>query len=181
MTKRATFVPSLGDNGATIVYTDSYIYAIRQGCDGPIKVGRSSDPAATVRIQSLQIGNPTELFLLGVAKETDTLNERTEHRRLREHKIRGEWFNITPAHLPWLNAGPLVDLTPLQRPCPLCEGAGVAIDALNVGAAARRLGVTVRQVRQMIDDGEIAAGHIGPIRLVDPLEIDRITNAPPVP
>lgn len=179
MKTRAYFVPSLGDHGVTVIHSESYLYAIREGCEGPIKVGRSV--TATIRMRELQVGNPTELFLLGTTIETDTLNEQTEHRRLSEHRIRGEWFNITPAHLPWLETRPLVDLTPLQRPCPLCEGAGVAIDALNVGAAARRLGVTVRQARQMIDDGEIAAGHIGPIRLIDPHEIDRLTNAHHVP
>lgn len=157
--------------------TASFIYAIQVGADGPIKIGRSA--SSGVRLQELQIGNPIPLHLLGAAPETNDLNEQSEHVRLKDRRIRGEWFDITPADLPWLNMPERADLTPLNRECPHCDGSGVVSEAITLREAARRLGTTVRHVRKMIDENIITAGFVGQALMIDPSEISSILDTVP--
>ena len=67
------------------------IYFIRNGEDGPIKVGYTEDNAE-YRLKSLQTGNPDELTLLGEIYGSKD-DERKIHKKFEKHKLRGEWFN----------------------------------------------------------------------------------------
>lgn len=75
--------------------TDSVVYFIRHGDDGPIKVGVAKD--ATKRRALLQCGNPVELHLLRTVPGDDRL-ERFLHHRLEAWKVRGEWFEAVAVH-----------------------------------------------------------------------------------
>ena len=73
------------------------IYFIRIGVDGPIKVGfTSGDPAK--RLHTLQAGCPYDLQLLAIA-EGDLNDERGIHAKFAESRMRGEWFDPSPALL----------------------------------------------------------------------------------
>jgi hypothetical protein len=68
-----------------------WIYFLQFGNEGPIKVGRSSDPGA--RAQELNVASPVELVLLGAMRTTNAVcEERTLHERLAAFYVRGEWF-----------------------------------------------------------------------------------------
>jgi hypothetical protein len=68
-----------------------WIYFLRFGDAGPIKVGRSSDPVS--RAYDLSIASPVELVLLGALKSTDTARKEAEfHARLAKFRVRREWF-----------------------------------------------------------------------------------------
>lgn len=67
---------------------------------GPlVKIGFADDVAA--RLVQLQTGNPYGLHLLAVLTGVDAKLERTYHRALAEHRVRGEWFRL---------AGPVLHL-----------------------------------------------------------------------
>lgn len=74
----------------------SYVYAI--GAVGhPIKIGYADHPRS--RLKDLQVGNPSELRIYverQVAVEHVRAVERECHLRLDTHRLRGEWFDITP-------------------------------------------------------------------------------------
>ena len=80
----------------------SHLYAMQVGADGPIKIGRAIDPSK--RRNEIQTSNPAPVRLLAAVPETKHLNERTEHARLANLRIRGEWFDVTPADLPWVTS-----------------------------------------------------------------------------
>lgn len=67
---------------------NGYVYFIQVGNDGPIKIGRATDPAT--RISDLQCSSPfrliPRLIITGAAKE------KMLHRRFKDCHIRGEWF-----------------------------------------------------------------------------------------
>ncbi len=68
------------------------VYFIQAGEGGPIKIGHGKNPRK--RLTMLQSGNPMTLTLLAElpgGKE----EEQEMHTRLREYRVRGEWF--TPA------------------------------------------------------------------------------------
>jgi hypothetical protein len=67
----------------------SVVYFIRQGDDGPIKIGVARD--AEKRRAMLQTGNPVELHLLRTVPGTARL-ESLLHQRLAPFRLRGEWF-----------------------------------------------------------------------------------------
>ena len=70
----------------------TYVYMIR--CKGFLKIGHAKNPEK--RIQELQIGNPFELTTVALlpfpSKASAHAFEKDLHRRLKKHKIRGEWF-----------------------------------------------------------------------------------------
>lgn len=66
-----------------------FVYFIRRGEDGPIKIGVAADPFT--RLRDLQTGCP-ERFRLLAAWPGDLQNERSIHRSLARHRIEGEWF-----------------------------------------------------------------------------------------
>ena len=68
-----------------------FIYFIRSGSRGPIKIGYTADPIA--RLSQLQVANPCELKLLGCVPGTLDV-ERAIHRELSGHRLRGEWYVV---------------------------------------------------------------------------------------
>jgi hypothetical protein len=72
---------------------NTYIYLIRQGLRGPIKIGKSDIPRA--RLTDLQIAHSDDLHLLCVFRAPPAF-ERALHAELAESRIRGEWFAPTP-------------------------------------------------------------------------------------
>lgn len=91
-------IRSLVDGAADAV---SYLYFIRQGLQGPVKVGRSTDVVA--RVKSLQTGSAEPLVLLGVVPEAGPLTESALHERLSNYRLCGEWFTATPEVLACIN------------------------------------------------------------------------------
>lgn len=69
--------------------TTTYVYFLRVGVHGPVKIGTAQNPWA--RATELQTGNPDELFVVGVVPGNTTL-ERSFHQWLAGYRIRGEWF-----------------------------------------------------------------------------------------
>lgn len=83
-------------------YYRGFAYVIRAGEDGPIKIGKAMDPGS--RLAELQTGSWEELHILHVVPgygETET----RFHRKLRDARIRGEWFGGPAAEqfLLWLD------------------------------------------------------------------------------
>lgn len=64
----------------------TFVYAIWDGC--AVKIGKSKGHPQR-RLDALQTGNPRTLRLLAYTVE---LTESDVHRKLRRHRIRGEWF-----------------------------------------------------------------------------------------
>jgi hypothetical protein len=70
----------------------SWVYFIREGDSGPIKIGRSDDPWK--RLDSLQIGNPRRLVLIAARRIGKSVHiiERDIHGEFQTHQILGEWY-----------------------------------------------------------------------------------------
>jgi hypothetical protein len=68
-----------------------YVYFLRAGNDGPIKIGFSSTSVER-RIHGNQVGCPHKLIFLGVMAGGADLEQRL-HRVFRVCALRGEWFN----------------------------------------------------------------------------------------
>jgi hypothetical protein len=70
----------------------SWLYFIREGETGPIKVGRSDDPWK--RLDSLQVGNPRRLTLIAAKRIGKSVHivERDIHSEFQEHQMLGEWY-----------------------------------------------------------------------------------------
>ena len=84
-----------------------YVYFIRSGKGGPIKIGKSNTPEK--RMADLQTGNPYKLYLIAFIhcnseKEAIKL-ERKIHRLFKKRRMLGEWFH------PQIN---LKDVTEIQ-------------------------------------------------------------------
>lgn len=71
----------------------SKIYFIRQGPTGPIKIGVSSRPKK--RLTTLQTANPSDLFLLGIIRGGEDVEQKL-HERFKPFLIRGEWYRPDP-------------------------------------------------------------------------------------
>lgn len=70
-----------------------YVYCIgEEGSATAVKIGYAGTP--TLRIGSLQTGNPRKLVILGVLRGTKA-DERELHAEYQEHNILGEWFRPT--------------------------------------------------------------------------------------
>lgn len=77
------------DNPSVNTNRQGEIYAIQEGSDGPIKIGFATTPSH--RMVILQSGNSRTLRMLTTV--AGTINrERSIQRKLKKHKIRGEWF-----------------------------------------------------------------------------------------
>ncbi len=64
-----------------------WVYFLRFGSDGPIKVGCSTDPVA--RAYDLNVASPVELVLLGAMKSTSMKHEEPElHKQRAGFRIR---------------------------------------------------------------------------------------------
>lgn len=64
-------------------------YFIRDGDDGPIKIGRSNIDRMGQRLSGLQIGNPRPLNIVGVIVGDCEVEL---HAMFKKYKISGEWF-----------------------------------------------------------------------------------------
>jgi hypothetical protein len=76
----------------------SYVYFIRQGRRGPIKIGVADSPQQ--RLANLQVGNPSELWLIGTKRIAGGWLEAREvelsfQGQFADQWIRGEWFRPT--------------------------------------------------------------------------------------
>lgn len=67
------------------------IYFIYDSTNNAVKIGKTSDDGVYTRLSMLQIGNPTELKLLGVMPGY-TEEEEMLHEQFNTYRIRGEWF-----------------------------------------------------------------------------------------
>lgn len=82
--------------------TDVFVYLVATVQDGqfmaPVKVGLSVSPKA--RVEALQTACPFELGLVGaISYPTREIAMRMEdcfHSTQKEHRLRGEWFDIPP-------------------------------------------------------------------------------------
>lgn len=91
-----------------------FIYAIQQGDDGAVKIGKAVDPCE--RLATLQQGNPAELRGLAAWRcvpETETLL----HDQFAQYRIRGEWFEPAPELIELVvrEGGTFCDWTPLTK------------------------------------------------------------------
>jgi len=64
-------------------------YFIRDGDNGPIKIGKSTIKQFKSRLTGLQIGNPNKLNVVGVIVGDC---EKEIHRSFRRYRVSGEWF-----------------------------------------------------------------------------------------
>ena len=73
-----------------------YVYLIQsgEGKDAPVKIGLAK--SITKRMETLQIGNPSELFLLAAIPTNSRAHayslEKRLHKSFNSNRIRGEWF-----------------------------------------------------------------------------------------
>jgi len=75
---------------------DWHVYFVHAPLAGRVKIGVSRDVAG--RLHALNQQSAEEYILLGWTKGTYTL-ERAIHLALDEHRVRGEWFALTPDEL----------------------------------------------------------------------------------
>jgi len=68
----------------------SYVYFIRAGKHGPIKIGKSVNPQ--MRMAELQTGNLRLLRIVGLIPNASFEVEQDLHRRFDKFGIRGEWY-----------------------------------------------------------------------------------------
>jgi hypothetical protein len=73
-----------------ILGVKAWIYFVRAGAAGPVKIGFSLKPVAA-RIKTLQIAHHEELRVIGRMRGTFE-DEQSLHRRFAHLHIRGEWF-----------------------------------------------------------------------------------------
>lgn len=79
----------------------SFVYFVRRGHDGPIKVGSASHVPS--RIKGLQCACPEGLVLLATVPAS-ALTERQAHKQFAAHRIRGEWFRPDPEILTYIES-----------------------------------------------------------------------------
>lgn len=82
--QRATWV----ENNSSI----GWVYFIREGSSGPVKIGWSKDPYK--RMAALQTANPNQLILLGTIPGHLT-EEKRLHQRFARDRMNGEWFRFS--------------------------------------------------------------------------------------
>lgn len=70
----------------------TWVYAIQEGEDGPIKIGSAKDPDE--RLKTLQCGNSSKLHGLA-AWEAPPEHERAIHGAFAHLRLHGEWFRPT--------------------------------------------------------------------------------------
>lgn len=75
------------------------VYFIREGEEGPIKIGLATCSSLEGRISSLQIGNPRVLRFVGVvclqgSRATGFREEGRLHLHFQAFSLRGEWFEM---------------------------------------------------------------------------------------
>lgn len=76
-----------------------WVYFIRQGIGGPIKIGRAKNPER--RRRHLQSANPYPLHLLAIMPLFSDEEERL-HEAFAHHRLMGEWFKPVPELLAYI-------------------------------------------------------------------------------
>ncbi len=80
-----------------------FVYFVQLGEDGPVKIGSAVDIAK--RMDQLQNGNAAPLYLRAVAPGGHAA-ERDFHKQFARDRLRGEWFQPSPALLEAMDAVP---------------------------------------------------------------------------
>jgi len=79
------------------------IQFLRSGDDGNIKIGYTKDPETLKkRLDTLQIGAPDLLHIIGTAKGTQS-DEKLLHRKFFVYQLHGEWFQPDEALIVFIN------------------------------------------------------------------------------
>ena len=73
---------------------DNIVYFILDTYSNSVKIGYTTIKGLSKRLETLQIGTPYELRLLG-ALWGDRLTEKQIHKQFNYSHIRGEWFNYS--------------------------------------------------------------------------------------
>lgn len=68
----------------------TFVYFVRSGVRGPIKIGKAADPHA--RLKTLQTASPAPLSMLGFIRGGEPV-ERSLHDYLSADRLLGEWFH----------------------------------------------------------------------------------------
>lgn len=87
------------------MHTESVVYFVQAGPDGPIKIGITT--SLDSRLRALQTGSPRRLTLLHT-EPGGRDRELALHRRWDRHRLRGdgEWFAPAPAILDYIATAP---------------------------------------------------------------------------
>ena len=75
-----------------------YLYVIASEEDGPCKIGITANIRS--RLSMLQTGSAGRLFEVWHFDDNNwfcTFSEKLAHHALREHRLTGEWFSVSPA------------------------------------------------------------------------------------
>ena len=74
----------------------AWIYFARFSSAGPIKIGRTHYNPRD-RVRNIDCNGPFRITLLGAMLESSKDEEQQIHKRLRSHRVRGEWFEAKAA------------------------------------------------------------------------------------
>ena len=80
---------------------NSFVYFIRLGSNGPIKIGFTRDPGQ--RLRQLQTSTPEQLIMVECVRGTRDL-ERGLHDVFSDMRLSGEWFLVNEDLLELLNS-----------------------------------------------------------------------------
>lgn len=100
------------------------IYCITARELGLVKIGFSENPF--VRFSKMQSDSPVALRIERVTAG-EVADEQKLHQAYAEHRVRGEWFTITPAIETWMASLPAAMRTERETPVKdLCEAVGIS-------------------------------------------------------
>lgn len=72
-----------------------YVYVIGEANGDRVKIGHSINPGQ--RLKGLQTSHPEKLYLWGFCEQRSPFTEKEIHEKLKEYRLEGEWFKVTPA------------------------------------------------------------------------------------
>ena len=137
------------------------IYFVRQGQNGPVKIGWSTD--VRKRLVHIQTYNPEKLQCLGVM-EGSARDEHALHRRFRDHHIHGEWFRPAPELMEFIgHAKPFVAEIVTVGPQWISKEPLPFPRLLTPDEVAESLGLTRAQVIRQARIGVIPAVKVGKV------------------
>lgn len=123
-----------------------FLYVVRQGPDGPVKIGYAANPYT--RVQSMQAGNPDQLTLLGVCRGGRGA-ERALLAAFRPHRVRGEWFKPVPEIMAFVNGLVSWETVKAGGECPTIRTPSERAQALrNAGYTFQEIGDYMNVTRQ---------------------------------
>lgn len=95
------------------------VYFIQQGSNGPIKIGRATNPVQ--RLRNIQVANPWRCRLLGTV-DGSKREEAAMHARFSDDRMDGEWFRPSPRLYRYIvtRTTPQIDCTHGEGQCPDC-------------------------------------------------------------